>query len=114
MNPTPRDVAEAFSHHNFTSTYDRLADDVRWRYIGGNEHVGKEAVVAACERSIADFAKVRTTFHSSRTVVGTDTVVVETLADYVDKEGTSKIGSCDLYDFVDGTVTTITSYSVEM
>ncbi len=45
-----------------------------------------------------------TTFTSSRTIVGTDTVVVETNADYVEGDETSSVSSCDLYDVVDGKI----------
>ena len=60
-----------------------------------------------------EIAGVGTTFTSSRTIVGTDTVVVETNADYVEGDETSSVSSCDLYDVVDGTITVITSYAVE-
>jgi limonene-1,2-epoxide hydrolase len=114
MEPAAREAAEAFSHHQFTQTYDRLADDVRWRNMGGEEHVGRAAVVAACDASAAYLAGVRTTFTSSRTVVGTATVVIETTADYVEGDETSTVASCDLYDVVDGTIVLITSYAVDL
>ena len=116
MDQTPRQLAEAFSHHEFARTYPHLADDVRWRNVGGDEHVGAAAVVAACDTSAAYLAGVRTTFTSSRTIVdaGGDSVVVETTADYLDGDETSTVSSCDLYDFVDGRLVTITSYAVEL
>ena len=114
MDPATREAAEAFSHHQFTETFDRVADDVRWRNIGGEEHIGRAAVVAACEASAAYLAGVRTTFTSSRTVVGSDTVVVETTADYVGGDETSTVASCDLYDVVDGAIVLITSYAVDL
>ena len=65
-------------------------------------------------RSAAYLAGVGTTFTSSRTIVGTDTVVVETNADYVEGDETSSVSSGDRYDVVDGKITVITSYAVEL
>lgn len=114
MDPAPIEIAEAFSHHEFARTYDHLADDVRWLNIGGSEHAGKAAVVAACDASAAYLAGVRTTFKTTRTIVGDDTVVVETTAEYLEGDEASTVSSCDLYDVIDGKITTITSYAVEV
>ncbi len=116
MDPTPRQLAEAFSHHEFARTSPHLADDVRWHNVGGDDHVGAAAVVAACDRSVEYLAGVRTTFTSSRTIVDADgaSVVVQTTADYLDGDDTSTVSSCDIYDFVDGRLATITSFAVEL
>ena len=50
----------------------------------GDTHDSRAAVITACDASAAYLAGVRTTFTSSRTIIGIDTVVVETNADYVD------------------------------
>jgi len=114
MDPTILEIAEAFSHHEFASAYDHLADDVCWRNFGGDTHDSRATVITACDASAAYLAGVGTTFTSSRTIVGTDTVVVETTADYVEGDETSSVSSCDLYDVVDGKITVITSYAVEL
>ncbi len=79
----------------------------------GDTHDSRAAVITACDASAAYLVGVGTTFTSSRTIVGTDTVVVETTADYVEGDETSSVSSCDLYDVVDGKITVITSYAVE-
>lgn len=114
MDPALSEIAEAFSHHQFAQTYVALADDVRWSNIGGDELIGKPAVVAACDASAEYLGSLHTTFTSSRTVVGTDTVVVETTADYLENDVTSTVSSCDLYDIVDAKISSITSYAVEL
>ncbi len=34
--------------------------------------------------------------------------------EYAEPGGTSRVSSCDLYDFTDGRLTSITSYTVEL
>jgi len=72
-------------------------------------------VIAACEESLAYLSQATTEFRKFRSVVGTNAVVVDSLAEYSGADGkTSVVASCDIYDFVNGEVTTITSYTVEV
>ena len=57
---------------------------------------------------------VTTDFLKFRTVVTDDCVVIDSLAEYTDKEEkTSRVASCDIYDFTNGKVSEISSYTVE-
>ncbi len=48
-------------------------------------------------------------------VVGDDTVVVDSLADYIDaNQAVITVASCDLYQFKNRQVSEITSYTVEV
>jgi hypothetical protein len=48
-------------------------------------------------------------------LVTDDCVVVDSVAEYTDKkEKTSHVASCDIYDFINGKVSQITSYTVEV
>jgi hypothetical protein len=68
-----------------------------------------------CEESSKYLAGVRTTFHQFKVIEGNDSVVIDTRAEYEDEEtGSSKVASCDIYDFVDGNLAAITSYTVEL
>ncbi len=108
-------IAEAFSRHRFAETYRHLAVDVRWELIGGSTLTGRDAVIEASEESNRHLAHTTTEFGKFKTVVGSDSVAVDSLAEYVDPDGDrSVVASCDLYDFVDGAVTAITSYTVEV
>ncbi len=108
-------IARAFSSHRFAETYRHLAQDVRWVSVGGQTLHGRDAVIEACEQSGAHLSQVTTEFRSFRTVVGADTVVVDSLAEYVDAEQESTVvASCDLYDFAGVELTAITSYTVEV
>jgi len=115
MTPTIEEIAQAFSSHRFAETYPHLAPDVRWELIGGSPLLGRDAVIAACEESSTYLSNATTDFRKFKVVVGSDAVVVDSLAEYVgaDRE-VSVIASCDIYDFVDGQVATITSYTVEI
>jgi ketosteroid isomerase-like protein len=48
-------------------------------------------------------------------VAGTDAAAVDAIGRYTDADGeVSLVSSCDIYEFRDGLVTTITSYAVEL
>lgn len=114
MPMTNRDFAEAFSGHAFASAFPALAEHVRWNLIGADALVGKAAVVAACEGTLAGLAGVETTFEEFKVVDGGDALVVHSVGRYVGDEGTSRVASCDLYDFTDRVITAMTSYTVEL
>ena len=115
MNPLQ--IAEAFSGHRFTETYDHLAADVRWVLPGQLTIEGRDDVVAACGSSAAEMAQLVSTEFSRFVSVGGDRVAaVDAIGRYVDREGNvSVVSSADVYEFDgDGRVTSITSYTVEL
>jgi ketosteroid isomerase-like protein len=114
MTPTPEQIAESFSRHRFADAYPYLASDVRWVAHGAGETVGRDAVVATCEDTLAQLRDVTTTFRRFRTVVGENAVVVDVVAHYSGPDGEFVVASCDLYDVADGLVTAITSYTVAL
>lgn len=110
-------VAEAFSRHRFADVYDRLSRDVRWVVPGQKTVAGKDAVVAACESSLAGMSELASTDFSRFVAVGDDRVAaVDAIGRYVSQDGdTSVVSSADVYEFdADGLVVTITSYAVEL
>ena len=112
---TPREVAEAFSGHRFPDAYPALADDVRWVAVGAGELVGRQAVVDACEETLAELSGGTAEFLRFVVVADDDRAAVDAVGRYTDAEGaTSLVSSCDFYEFRDGTLTTITSYAVEL
>ncbi len=115
MELTIKQVAEAFSRHDFQKAYPYIADDVRWNLVGSQPFSGKDAVVKACNESAAYLVTTTTTFSKFKLVADGDTVVIDTLAEYVDeKQESSLIASCDIYDFADGKLAEITSYTFEL
>ena len=112
---TTEKIARAFSSHRFELALPHLADDVVWTLVGADPLIGRKAVKKACERTAAELAGVTTEFQRFRTVVGEDSVVVDSLARYTEPGGdVSIVASCDVYDFDDGRITEIVSYTVEL
>jgi SnoaL-like domain len=109
-----RDIAEAFSSHRFRETYAAIAPDVRWVSVGGGITEGKDAVVEVCESMLLELTDTTTDFGRFLIVDGGDTVAVDAVGNYVDAAGVSVISSCDLYEFRDEQLTTITSYTVDV
>ena len=113
---TSEKIARAFSSHRFELALPHLADDVIWTLVGGETLIGRKKVKKAIEKTAADLSAVTTEFQRFRTVVGEESVVVDSLARYTDAGGdVSIVASCDLYDFdADGRITEIVSYTVEL
>jgi limonene-1,2-epoxide hydrolase len=115
MTPTITEIATNFSQHRFADTYPSMLDDIEWTQVGGPHVRGKDDVIGVCEESAKYLVGVWTTFHQFKVIEGNDSVVIDTRADYEDdKAGPSKVASCDIYDFVDGSLAAITSYTVEI
>jgi hypothetical protein len=110
-----RQVAEAFSRHDFAAAYPHIADDVHWVNVGGEAYRGKDALVEACTASAEYLAGVRTEFTRFRVVDSGSCVVIDSAATYSSPAGErSQVASCDLYDFTGDVLTAITSYTVEL
>jgi ketosteroid isomerase-like protein len=108
-------VARAFSSHRFDQALPHLTEDVVWTQVGTPPLIGRKAVTKACERTAADLAGVTTEFQRFRSVVGAESVAIESLARYTDADGgVSIVASCDVYDFDDERITEIVSYTVEL
>jgi ketosteroid isomerase-like protein len=113
MTSTLEAVATAFSGHRFAEAYPALHEDLRWTLVGSSVIVGREAAIEACESTLAELAETTTNFVRFDTVVGIDAVVVDAVAEYESAEGNVTVASCDLYQFQDGKVVSIRSYTVE-
>ena len=111
-----RQIAEAFSSHRFAEVYPHLAPDVTWVVPGQDSIAGREAVIATCEASGAEFAGMeQVEFSRFLSIPGPDAAAVDAVARYVSDGSVSVVSSADIYEFnADGQVTTITSYAVEL
>jgi limonene-1,2-epoxide hydrolase len=110
---TSEQIAEAFSRHDFEASYPYLADDIRWNIVGERLVEGKENVISVCRESAEYLTGVTTDFRRFRKVITDNCVVVDSVAEYTEKEGErSRVASCDLYDFTNGNVSEVTSYTV--
>jgi ketosteroid isomerase-like protein len=114
MTP-PREIAEAFSGHRFADAYPALSPDVRWTSVGAGVLTGRQAVIEACEATLAELATGTAEFRRFLVIAEGDAVAVDAIGRYVDADGgVSVVSSCDLYEFSAGMVTAITSYTVEV
>ena len=120
MSDIPRRVAEAFSGHRFADAYPALADDVRWDLVGEETLVGRQAVIDACEATLAELGQgsaefLRFVVVADGDTVAVDTVAVDTVTRYTDAEGrVGSVSSCDVYEFRDDRLVAIRSYAVEL
>lgn len=111
----PPEIAEAFSRHAFTEVYPYLDEAVQWTIVGHGGYRGRAEVVDACEESAQYLEDVLTNFSKFKLVEGEACVVIDTEAEYIETSGeASYVASCDLYDFSDGKLTAITSYTFEL
>lgn len=108
-------MAEAFSGHRFAETYAHFAADIRWTNFGSEPVVGRDAVIAACEAALAEMATMTTEFTKFRSIVGADSVVVDSLGRYTSPDGqVFVVASVDVYDFADGQLVEIASHVAEV
>ena len=115
MTSTPRRIAEAFSGHRFAEAYPVLADDVRWDLVGEDVLVGRQAVIDACEATLAELGRGSAEFLRFVVVADGDRAAVDTVTRYTDAEGrVGSVSSCDVYEFRDDRLVAIRSYGVEI
>lgn len=96
---TTRQIAEAFSSHQFEITYPFISDNIRWHLVGNKELHGKKEVVNTCRESAQYLADVTTEFSKFDIVADDHQVAVNSVAEYVDVEQHStKVASCDITD----------------
>jgi ketosteroid isomerase-like protein len=112
---SPRETAEAFSGHRFREAYPALAPDVRWTSVGQGPVTGRQAVVDACETTLTELAGTSVEFTRAVVIADADAAAVDVVARYIAEDGgVSVVSSCDVYAFDGGTLTSITSYAVEL
>ena len=112
---TPSQIAEAFSGHRFKETYNHLEPDVQWILVGGETIHGRDRVIDTCEQTVAELAGTTTEFLRFVTIADKQAVAVDTVGRYRSPDDeTSIVASCDIYEFQQGAVATITSYTVEL
>ena len=107
-------IARAFSGHRFEETFDYLSPDVTWILVGQARLEGHAAVIDTCRQTIAESADVETTWLRFVSAGTGDIVAVDAIGRYEGTNGVSAVSSCDIFEFEDGKVATITSYAVEV
>lgn len=115
MELTIKQIAEAFSNHNFETAYPFLSDKIQWNTVGGELILGKEKVIETCKQSSNYLKTVTTNFSKFLVLDSGDYVTIDSVSEYIDQDkNVSKVASCDIYKFVQGQLTEITSYCIEI
>ncbi|KYG75383.1 nuclear transport factor 2 family protein [Roseivirga echinicomitans] len=113
MTDHNKDIATAFSKGEFSSVYDKLADDIEWNIVGESLLKGKEEVIAYCEKTAQYFSEVSTDFRLKSIVAENNHVMINGTAEFIGKSNKSTyISSCDVYAFEGGQLREITSYCI--
>lgn len=111
---TNHEIARAFSGHRFEETFDHLAEQVVWNLIGETRLQGRDAVMAACRGTSKENATVTTTWLRFVSTGDGDIVAVDAIGRYAGPANITAVSSCDIYEFADGIIHTITSYATEV
>ena len=112
MPLTPSEIAVAFSSHRFGEAEPYLAENVFWDLVAAKPRIDKAEVLALTAESSEALTSITTTFIDQRVIDGGDTVVVDSVVEYVADEGEkSVVSSCDLYEFENGLIVHIRSYA---
>ena len=115
MDLQNRQIAAAFSRHNFESSIPYLSDNIQWTMLGGEERVGMENVIQTCLQSKEYLARVKTNFTKFLVLEAGEHIVVDSICEYLDPdERVSKVASCDIFHFDQGRIISISSYCIEL
>ena len=115
MALTPDQVAQAFCSHRFTETYPYMADEIKWTIVGREALIGREAVIAQCDKSAKFLETVSTSIPKLEIHHAETLVVVEGAAQFQDQENKiSSVASCDIFRFSGERLVEITSYVIDL
>ena len=107
-------IAEAFCSHRFAETFPYMADEIKWNIIGREELMGREAVIAQCDKAVKFLETVSTTDLKLKVYRAETCVIVEGAAQFRDKKDqTSSVASCDVFHFSNGQLIEIKSYVID-
>ena len=108
-------IAEAFCSYRFVETYPHMADEIKWNIVGKEELMGREAVIARCDKSAKFLETVSASITKLKINRAETFVVVEGTAQFQDQENqTSSVASCDVFQFLNERLVEITSYVIEL
>lgn len=114
MTLSNTDIATAFSTQRYDEIEQHLAADVFWDLVGGKPRLDRVEVLELLRGTQENLRELQSTFLEQRVIDGGDTVVVDSVIEYVADDGErSVVSSCDVYEFEGGLVTHIRSYAGE-
>ncbi len=114
MPQTPAEIAVAFASQRYDEVEPHLADDVFWDLVGGNPRLDKREVTAFLAETSAILRTATSSVLEQRVVDGGDTVVVDSVIEYVYADGErSVVSACDILEFEGGLVVHIRTWAGE-
>ena len=114
MPLTPAEIAVAFSSQKYDEVEPYLAESIFWDLVAARPRLDKGEVLVLLRETKQNLKVLTSNFLEQRVIDGGDTVVVDSVVEYVDSTGEkSVVSSCDLYEFEGGLVTHIRTYAGE-
>ena len=112
MTLSPAEIAVAFSSQNYDEVEPYLAESIFWDLVAGRPRLDKGEVLVLLRETKQNLTVLTSTVLEQRVIDGGDTVVVDSVIEYVDSNGEkSVVSSCDLYEFEGGLIVHIRSYA---
>lgn len=108
------DIATSFSTGKFNLIYDFITPEAEWEIVGESLFLGKEQIIANCEKVGLYFNTVMTNFNIANILVDGDKVVINGTAEFFKNDQlVSFISACDFYQFNEQKqLVKITSYCI--
>ena len=114
MPLSPAEIAVAFSSQTYDEVEPYLAESIFWDLVAGRPRLDKGEVLVLLRETKQNLKVLTSTLLEQRVIDGGDTVVVDSVIEYVDSNSEkSVVSSCDIYEFEGGLVTHIRSYAGE-
>lgn len=114
IQPSQKQIAEAFSNGDFELTYPYLSENIVWTVVGENEFVGIKEVINNCEQTAKYFKSVTTKFKTINSIAGENRVAVNGTAEFFrNNKRVAFVSACDVYEFDDNNMLqSIISYCI--
>ena len=111
MSSIVESKSAAFSSGQFADTYDSMSEIVVWNLVGSALIEGKSEVIAFCEKMSREMEGSELT--NTQQIVDGNLVAVQGFCRYIKGGMPSQLFYCDVYQFEDNQIISITSYAIE-
>ncbi|HSY62031.1 MAG TPA: nuclear transport factor 2 family protein [Cytophaga sp.] len=104
-------MSQKFSSGDFAAVYAYFSDTIEWNIIGNQVLRGKADTINFCDKMLK---KMESSELTNNNVIETkEQIVIEGNCRYFDAEGKEAfVNYCDIYQFENGKIKTITSYCI--
>lgn len=111
---TKSEIAIAFSNGDFHKCFNFITDETIWNTPGAQHLLGKESIIAFCNKTSAYFNSLTTNFKQLNVIENDRCVAINGTAEFIRGEQlVSFVSSCDVYEFTpENKIISITSYCI--